>query len=220
MKSLAIWGAGGLGSQVYELAQWQNSETPTWKEIFFVDNGKPEGELYGTQNVHFDKLKDKSNPDDIEFIIALGEPADKKKRFQEIESAGFGFARVIAPNARVSKTAKLGRSVIMQVGSLAEPDVVLGDCVTVEDYAAVGHGTTVGNYCHVCAKCTIGGGSTIGQGTFIGLHSIFKQGTIVGDYVTVGMGSVVVKDIPPKSIVVGNPAKIIKERDENTKVFS
>ena len=219
MKKLALWGAGGLGLQIYELAEWQNSEEPCWEEIFFVDDWKPEGELYGTRNLHFETVKKQFSPNEIEFIVALGDPVDKRKRFHEIENAGYDLGRVIAPNARVSKSAKLGRSVILQVGSLAEPEVVLGDGVTVEDYAAIGHGTSVGDFCHVCAKTTIGGGSNIGQGTFIGLHSIFKQGSNIGEYVTVGMGSVVVKDIPDKVVVVGNPARIIKNRDENTKVF-
>ena len=33
---------------------------------------------------------------------------------------------------------------------------------------------------------------------------------MIGDNVTIGAGSVVVKDIPDNAVVVGNPAKIIK----------
>ncbi len=216
---LGIFGAGGLGCQIFELANWQNDEQHCWDEIVFVDDVKPEGEYFGTRNFHFETLLKTFNSSEIEFVVALGDPVDKRRIFHQLESAGYGFTQVIAPNARVSKSAKLGRSVILQVGSLAEPDIVLGDGVTVEDYAAIGHGTQVGDFCHVCAKSTIGGGSSIGQGTFIGLHSIFKQNTTVGDYVTVGMGSVVVKDVPEKVVVVGNPARVIKSRDENTKVF-
>ena len=54
MKKLAIWGAGGTGIQIIEIAQWQNEEEHLWDEIFFVDNWKPEDEeIYGARNLHF-----------------------------------------------------------------------------------------------------------------------------------------------------------------------
>lgn len=59
MKKLAIWGAGGTGIQIIEIAQWQNEEEHLWDEIFFVDNWKPEDEeIYGARNLHFDTVKE------------------------------------------------------------------------------------------------------------------------------------------------------------------
>lgn len=50
----------------------------------------------------------------------------------------------------------------------------------------------------------------IGKRCFIGANAIIMCGIIVGDEVIVGSGAIVTKDVPSNSIVVGNPAKIIK----------
>ncbi len=50
----------------------------------------------------------------------------------------------------------------------------------------------------------------IGQNCFIGSHSIILPGVQVGNNSIVGAGSVVTSDVPPRSMVAGNPAKIIR----------
>ena len=51
---------------------------------------------------------------------------------------------------------------------------------------------------------------TIGNNVFIGLNTIILPNTVVGDNVIIGSGSVVRGTIPSDSIVIGNPAKVIK----------
>ncbi|MFY5898951.1 acyltransferase [Acinetobacter pittii] len=55
---------------------------------------------------------------------------------------------------------------------------------------------------------------TIGSNVFIGLNTIVMPGVTIGDNVVVGAGSVVTKDIPPNSIAVGNPARVISTYDK------
>jgi acetyltransferase-like isoleucine patch superfamily enzyme len=50
----------------------------------------------------------------------------------------------------------------------------------------------------------------IGKHCFIGARSIILPGLTVGDESIVAAGSVVTKDVPPRSIVAGNPAQIIR----------
>ncbi|MDF2809090.1 MAG: acetyltransferase [Microvirga sp.] len=54
----------------------------------------------------------------------------------------------------------------------------------------------------------------IGKNCFIGARSIILPGVQVGDECVVGSGSVVTKDVPPRCVVAGNPAKIIQENIE------
>ena len=51
----------------------------------------------------------------------------------------------------------------------------------------------------------------IGKNCVIGVRSLILPGVHIGDSSVVGMGGVVSKDVPPHSIVVGNPAKVIRE---------
>lgn len=51
----------------------------------------------------------------------------------------------------------------------------------------------------------------IGRECVIGVRSIILPGVNIGDEVVVGAGSVVTHDVPDRCVVVGNPARIIKE---------
>ena len=50
----------------------------------------------------------------------------------------------------------------------------------------------------------------IGEGCFIGAGVIFAKGVTIGAHSTIGAGSVVTKSIPPYSVAVGNPARVIQ----------
>lgn len=52
---------------------------------------------------------------------------------------------------------------------------------------------------------------TLGKNVWIGASAIILQGVTIGDNSIVGAGSVVMHDVPPNTIVAGNPARIIKE---------
>lgn len=50
----------------------------------------------------------------------------------------------------------------------------------------------------------------IGENCFIGIGAIILPGVRIGDQVIVGAGAVVTKDVPPNTVVAGNPARVIK----------
>lgn len=85
---------------------------------------------------------------------------------------------------------------------------------------------TMGENCHVYQQVTIGwangGQPTIGNNVMVCAGSLVLGPINIGDDVIIGAGSVVVKDVPSHSIVVGNPARVIKTRksieDQWTKV--
>lgn len=55
---------------------------------------------------------------------------------------------------------------------------------------------------------------TIKKNAFIGARSIILKGVTIGECAIVGAGSVVSKDVPPYTVVCGNPAKIVKTLNE------
>lgn len=62
------------------------------------------------------------------------------------------------------------------------------------------HDRTRGLYLH----------TRIGANCFVGGSSLILPGVVIGDNCIVGAGSVVTKSVPPRSIVAGNPARIIR----------
>lgn len=52
----------------------------------------------------------------------------------------------------------------------------------------------------------------IGDDVWIGARSCIKAGIRIGRGAIIGMGSVVLKDVPPYSIVAGTPATVLRSR--------
>lgn len=59
-------------------------------------------------------------------------------------------------------------------------------------------------------------GITIEEDAHIGANSVIVAGVTIGKRCQVGAGSVVTKDIPPFSVAVGNPARVIKQFNHET----
>jgi len=57
----------------------------------------------------------------------------------------------------------------------------------------------------------------IGKNVWIGANSVILPGVIIGDHSVIGAGSTVIENVPAYSVVTGNPAKIIKQYDLETK---
>ena len=59
------------------------------------------------------------------------------------------------------------------------------------------------------------GDTVIGNGVWIGAEAVIMPGVQIGDGAIVGTRSVVTKDVPPYSIVAGNPAKWVRNLQED-----
>ncbi len=56
---------------------------------------------------------------------------------------------------------------------------------------------------------------TIGRNCFIGCNTIILKGTVLGEGCVVGAGAVVCGTFPPGSVIVGNPARVVKQLNIN-----
>jgi acetyltransferase-like isoleucine patch superfamily enzyme len=60
------------------------------------------------------------------------------------------------------------------------------------------------------------GGAVVRRLARIGANATILPGVVVGENALVGAGAVVVDDVPPGAVVVGNPARVIKQVDDLT----
>ena len=71
---------------------------------------------------------------------------------------------------------------------------------------------------HITGHPSTRGDVVIGHEVWIGYCATILSGVTIGNGAVIGAFSVVVKDVPPYSIVVGNPAKVVKKRFTDDKV--
>lgn len=53
----------------------------------------------------------------------------------------------------------------------------------------------------------------LGRGVWVGSGAILLSGVTVGDYAVIGAGAVVTKDVPPRTVVAGVPARVVRHID-------
>jgi serine O-acetyltransferase len=99
-----------------------------------------------------------------------------------------------------------GFAVVHGWGLVVSPDARIGANVTVF------HGVTIGRKDDIASDGTrtLGGAPTIEDGVWIGPHAVVVGAITVGAGSRIGGGTVVTKDVPPRSLVVGNPGKVIE----------
>jgi carbonic anhydrase/acetyltransferase-like protein (isoleucine patch superfamily) len=126
-------------------------------------------------------------------------------------------AAFIAPTATVMGHVKLETGVSVWYGAVVRADVEviqLGHTTNIQD-GAILHGdpgkpTILEDYVTVGHRAVVHS-AYIERGCLIGIGAIVLDGVRVGTGSIIGAGAVVTKDVPPRSLVVGIPAKVIRQ---------
>jgi acetyltransferase-like isoleucine patch superfamily enzyme len=72
------------------------------------------------------------------------------------------------------------------------------------------HDDVVHDYATITSGVRLGGDVTVAQGAYIGAGALIREGVTVGAWAQVGLGSVVLRDVPPGQVWVGNPARFLR----------
>ena len=75
----------------------------------------------------------------------------------------------------------------------------------------IGHEVKIGKYCIITGMTLIAGATEIGDYSFIAPHSTIKNSIKIGKNVFIGIGSLVLRDVPDHTTVVGRPAMEIEK---------
>lgn len=121
----------------------------------------------------------------------------------------------IASNATLVGDVILGENVSIWYGAVLRGDsgtITIGEGSNIQDNCICHEETTLGRFCTV-GHGAILHGCTVGDGCLIGMGSILLDGARLGDGCLVGAGAVVTgkTDAPNGSVLLGNPAKIVKQ---------
>lgn len=215
---LGIYGAGGAGRELLDLAKSINSIGARWEKFLFIDDRTEASEVNKTEVISFEKLKQTIGPPRIELIIALGEPELRAILREKVTEAGYSLATLIHPSSVVGTDTVIGPGAVIQYGCFISCNAVIGENVFIQPNVCIGHDTVVHSDAVISSYVCAAGHCTIGEKTYIGMSVPIKEGSVIGKNTIVGMGSVVLKDLPDGIIALGNPARPMK-KNENHRVF-
>lgn len=111
----------------------------------------------------------------------------------------------ICRNAEISNNTCIDRAVI---GSTH-----IGENCKVDNLVHIAHGVRIGRNSLIIANSMIAGSTVIEENVWVSPSSSVLNKLHIGKNSLIGMGSVVIRDVEPNSVVVGNPGKQIKKKD-------
>ena len=204
-----ILGAGGLGQEIAWLIEEINREKEVWRILGYLDSDQS---CHDKKYLGYPVLGDDSDAsqlEDVSFVLGVGDPRLRKRLVESIGIQGKSWPTLISPTVQVHKSNTLGLGVV--IGRLTDLTVncVIGNFVMLNIHAVLGHAVEIGNYSLVDPNVTINGEARIGSCCLVGANA-FVRDVRVEDGVTIGAGSVVVRDVEPDCVVAGVPAKVIR----------
>lgn len=144
----------------------------------------------------------------------------KLSKFVNLYGCEIGDETKIGAFVEIQKNAFVGRR--CKVSS----HTFICEGVTIEDYVFIGHGVMFVNDSFPRATTAAGELQTgddwvvektlVKKGASIGSGATILSNVTIGERAIVGAGSVVTRDVPPDTIVVGNPARVLRRIDETS----
>lgn len=206
-RELLILGAGPHACEMADLVGQINAARPVWRLRGMIVP-EAQGAIAGAEPVGgcavlgtYAEL-DRFPEAQLAWSFGCGYPGFPRERVASLvvpsafvaTSARLGAGCVVYPHCFIGHAARLGDRVFILAGSQVNHDDVLEDDVTVAS------GASLAGSVHVEAGCYLGQACTVRQQLRIGAGSL------------IGMGAVVIADVPPNSVMVGNPARRLRDR--------
>jgi sugar O-acyltransferase (sialic acid O-acetyltransferase NeuD family) len=210
--NLFIYGAGGTGREIADIAQRINASAPKWDKLHFLDDVHAEREHYGLCVFSFEKMLQETEP--YVCVIAQGEPRYRRALHDKLAAAQVALGTVIDPLAVVSPSARLGPGCVIWPGVFISSRTQLDVNVIVQINSVIGHDATLGAHSVISSGVSIGGGSTVGKEAFVGMGATLKEKIAVGDYAVVGMGASLFSSLDANLVALGNPARAVQQNTD------
>ena len=141
-----------------------------------------------------------------------------------------GARVIVGDGARVRERCVIGDDVVIGSGSLIENDTTVGALTKIQAEAYITAYSTLEDEVFI-APCVVTtnddfmgrtekrhaliAGPTIRRGARVGGGAVLCPGVEIGEEAFVGAGAVVTKDVPPRVVVVGNPARVLRDVPED-----
>lgn len=199
--TLVIIGASGHGKVVASIAQ-----AVGYKSILFLDDNSHAKKCLSypvagpvSQFLHYLSQAD--------FIVAIGNPAVRKKIQTNLETHHATFATLVHPQSIIAPNVTLGSGTVIMAGAVINTNTQIGRGCIINTSASVDHDCMLEDYVHVAVGAHIAGTVHIGTETWVGMGANIINNLSVCSGCTIGAGATVIKNIISPGTYIGIPAQ-------------
>jgi sugar O-acyltransferase (sialic acid O-acetyltransferase NeuD family) len=209
VRPLLIVGAGGFARETAEAVRAINAVRPAFAlRGLLDDNPALHGTVVGGTPVRGPVEAVLDHPDAL-VVITTGRPDNYTSRRLIAERLGLDeerYATIVHPTAAVGTTCRIGRGSVLLAHTALTADVVVGRHVGIMPQVVLPHDVRVGDFATIASGVRAGGACRIADGAYVGAAACLRENVTVGRRAMVGMGSVVLRDVPAERLWIGAPA--------------
>lgn len=156
---------------------------------------------------------DKFIAEGYKFLFTIYKMGGQQQRIAKFESLNIPKDQLftfVHPQSFVSPSVKLSPGVVIMPNVSISAGTSIGTCSLVMSNCTIGHDNNIEKHCFFTVNSCIGSYITMGKGVWIGMNATIRGKQNIGNYSAIGIGSVVVQDIPKGELWLGVPAKFHK----------
>lgn len=206
MDKLILIGAGGHSRSVVD-----SIDRTKYEICGFIDENK-KGKHIGLP-IFGSRIDDISDFVGYKYFVAIGDVYCRKVWFDKVKSMGLDLINIVDKTAIVSESVTIGSGNFIGKMAIINAGSKIGDNNVINTKALVEHECIIGNHNHLSTNSVINGNVIVESNVFVGSSAVFNGQLKIAHDSVIGSGSVVIRDIPANVTVVGNPARIIKRRE-------
>ncbi|QHC83728.1 hypothetical protein AS589_02465 [Empedobacter brevis] len=143
-------------------------------------------------------------------IYKMGGQPDRIKLFRDLNIPNENMFTFIHPLAFVSPSVELAPGVVVMPNASISCGTKIGKCSLVMSNVSIGHDNRIDEHCFFTASSCLGSYLEIEEGVWVGMNATIRGKQKIGKHAAIGIGSIVVKDVPENELWIGSPAKFHK----------
>jgi UDP-N-acetylbacillosamine N-acetyltransferase len=209
-ERLVIWGAGGHAKVVADIARLRGYAAI----VAFIDDANLEriGKTFcGSPVYGADSLRELQQAGATAAIVAIGDCRPRLERTWKLVRYGFRLATLVHPSGVVAADVSLGAGAVIAAGAVVNPGAAVGMAAIVNTAAVVEHDCAIGDGSHIGPGARLAGRVSVGRETWVGIGATVIENVSIGDGAVIGAGSVVLRDVAPRQVAYGVPARTVRE---------
>jgi len=211
MRPLILVAASGLAREAAAAA----TASGTYDVLGFVDdNVELHGETFEGVKV-LGGVAELADHPDAHVVICAGKGSSRAAIAQRLLEYGVDdqrYATVVHPSVSVPESCSIGAGSIVLAQVALTAAVTVGQHCVVMPNVTLTHDNVLNDYVTIAANVALGGWVNVGSYSYLGMSSSVRERVVIGSSVTVGMGAVVLNDVPEGMTMIGNPARSITRR--------